>query len=242
MGQVRDLIGPQGATAAGVFGPAEHPGLEEGAIDNQLLAALEQIQQANLTLGPVELVLLLHRHPRHPSTLGGQRVTGAGQGLLLHKELLARSLPLLLRHDRRSVHREPPVPVFLVSLITCCHIITPLFSETERDDSLSKIFCAYSPRSTSSGRWSRMRALASHPARFARIAVINVTATSEIQSKSNGASTNRSTRTLANRFASTPPMKPATAPRIENSMEKIPVIRALVAPSVFSTATSRMRR
>src|SRR3989454_6553565 len=100
MGQVGDLIGAQGAAAAGVLGPAEHSGLEEGAVDDQLKAALEQVEQANLTLGPVELVLLLHRHPRHPSTLGGQRITGAGQGLLLHEELLARSLPLLLRHDR----------------------------------------------------------------------------------------------------------------------------------------------
>src|SRR5438128_5598772 len=116
MGQARDLIGAQGTTAAGVLRPAEHPGLEEGAIDNQLPAALEQVEQANLTLGPVELVLLLHRHPRHPSTLGGQRITGAGQGLLLHEELLPRSLPLLLRHDRRCAHREMPFPVFLVSL------------------------------------------------------------------------------------------------------------------------------
>jgi hypothetical protein len=35
-----------------------------------------------------------HGHPRHPPTLGGQRVTGAGQLLLLHEQLLARSLPL----------------------------------------------------------------------------------------------------------------------------------------------------
>src|SRR5229473_386849 len=101
MGQVRDLIGAQGAAAAGVLGPAEHSGFEEGAIDDQLTAALEQIEQAYLALGSVELVLLLHRHPRHPSTLGGQRVTGAGQGLLLHEQLLALRLPLLRRHDRR---------------------------------------------------------------------------------------------------------------------------------------------
>src|SRR5580693_8716355 len=104
MGQVRDLIGAQGAAAAGVLGPAEHPRLEEGAIDDQLGAALEQIEQAYLALGSVELVLLVHSQPRHPSAFGGQRVTGAGQGLLLHQELLARSLPLLLRHDRGCVH------------------------------------------------------------------------------------------------------------------------------------------
>ncbi len=120
MGQVGDLIGAQGAAAAGVLGPAEHPGFEEGAIDDQLTAALEQINQAYLALGSVELVLLVHSQPRHPPALGGQRVTGAGQGLLLHEELLARSLPFLLRHDRVCVHREMPFPVFLVSFFACC--------------------------------------------------------------------------------------------------------------------------
>src|SRR5712691_9490460 len=100
MGQVGDLIGAQGAAVAGVLGPAEYPGLEEGAINDQLPAALEQIEQAYLALGSVELVLLVHSLPRHPPALGGQRVTGAGQGFLLHEELLARSFPLLLRHDR----------------------------------------------------------------------------------------------------------------------------------------------
>src|ERR1700680_5102822 len=51
MGQVGDLIGAQGAAAAGVFGPAEHPGLEECAIDDQLTSALEQIEQAYPALG-----------------------------------------------------------------------------------------------------------------------------------------------------------------------------------------------
>src|SRR5215469_6178052 len=126
MGQVGDLIGAQGTTATGVLGPAEHPGLEEGAIDDQLLAALEQIEQAYLALGSVELVLLVHGQPRHPPAFGGQRVTGAGEGLLLHEELLACGLPLPLRHDRGRVHRELPFPVFLVALFACCHLISPL--------------------------------------------------------------------------------------------------------------------
>src|SRR4030095_2329074 len=137
MGQVGDLIGAEGAAAAGVLGPTEHPGLEEGAIDDQLPAALEQVEQTNLTLGPVELVLLLHRHPRHPSTLSGQRITGAGQGLLLHEELLARSLPLLLRHDRGCLHRDMPFRVLLVSLLACSHPMSPLseFADAHRQDS-----------------------------------------------------------------------------------------------------------
>src|SRR5271169_595554 len=126
MGQVGDLIGAQGAAAAGVLRPAEYSGLEEGAIDDQLTAALEQIEQAYLALGSIELVLLVHSQPRHPPAFGGQRVTGAGQGLLLHQELLARSFPLLLRYDLWCVHREMPFPVFLVSLFFGCHLISPL--------------------------------------------------------------------------------------------------------------------
>ena len=104
MGEVRDLVGHHRAADAGVLGPAVHAGLEERAVDDQLTAAVEQVEQARLALGPVELVLLLHRQPRHPPTLGGQRVTGARQLLLLHEQLLARSLPLLGRHDRGCVH------------------------------------------------------------------------------------------------------------------------------------------
>src|SRR6516165_6018955 len=62
--QVGDLIGTQRAAAARVIGPAEDAGLEEGAVDDQLTAALEQIEQAYIALGSVELVLLLDRHPR----------------------------------------------------------------------------------------------------------------------------------------------------------------------------------
>src|SRR6267142_3336611 len=101
MGQAGDLVRAQRAAAAGVLGPAEHPCLEQG-------------EQAYLPVRPVELVVLLHRHPRHPSAFGGQRITRTGQGLLFHEELLPRSLPLLLRHDRWFVHREMLFGLLLV--------------------------------------------------------------------------------------------------------------------------------
>src|SRR5215472_3633528 len=75
MGQVTDLIGAQGAAAASMVGPAEHAGLKEGAIEDQLSAALEQIEQAYLALGPIEFVLLLDGHPRHsPARASRERV------------------------------------------------------------------------------------------------------------------------------------------------------------------------
>src|SRR5580704_4952210 len=127
MGQVRDLIGAQGAAAAGVLGPAEHSGLEEGAIDDQLLAALEQVEQANLALGRIKFVRFLDSHPRHPPAFGGQRVTRAGQGLLLHEELLVCSLPFLRRHDWGCVYREMPSPVFIVFRLACCLLFAHRF-------------------------------------------------------------------------------------------------------------------
>src|ERR1700736_3157045 len=106
MGQVGDLIGAQGAAAAGMLGPAEHPGFEEGAVDDQLPAALEQVEQAHLAVRTLEFIRLLDGHPRHPPSLGRERVTGAGQGLLLDEMLLARSRPFVWRHDRWGVYCE----------------------------------------------------------------------------------------------------------------------------------------
>ena len=93
--RLRNLVGHHRAADAGVVGPADHARFEEGAIDDQLTAALEQIEQARFALWSVELVLLLHGQPRHPPTLGRQRVTGVGQLLLLHEQFLPRRLPFL---------------------------------------------------------------------------------------------------------------------------------------------------
>src|ERR1700736_3757981 len=151
MGQMGDLIGAQGAAATGVLGPAEYPGLEEGAIDDQLAAALEQIEQAYLALGSVEHVLLVHSQPRHPPAFGRQRVTGAGQCLLLHEELLARSLPLLLRHDRGCVRREMPFPCsFSLSLLVAILFLLCFMKQTEtiRSENFSELADAHRQNSS----------------------------------------------------------------------------------------------
>src|SRR3989454_11981551 len=141
MGQVGHLIGAQGAAAAGVLRPAEHPGLEEGAIDDQLTPALEQIEQAYLALRSVELVLLVHSQPRHPPAFSGQRVTGAGQGLLLHEELLPRSLPLLLRHDRGVFIAICPFPCSLSLLVVAILFLLCFLKQTEttRSETFSEL-------------------------------------------------------------------------------------------------------
>ena len=81
MGRVGDLVGDHRAAAAGMVGPAEHAGLVEGAVDDQLAAAVEQVEQADLAVRAFEHIFLLDRQPGHPPALGGESVAGAGHGL-----------------------------------------------------------------------------------------------------------------------------------------------------------------
>jgi hypothetical protein len=67
-----------------MFGPAVHVGLEERAVDEQLTATLEEVEQSRLAVRPVEHILLLHGRPWHPAALGGKRVLGAHVFLFLH--------------------------------------------------------------------------------------------------------------------------------------------------------------
>jgi hypothetical protein len=88
MREVADLVaGDQGAAAAASLRPACHPGLEEEAVDDQLPAALEEVEQARRAVRSFDAVVLLHGHARHPAPLGGQRIAGAHQRLLLHQQL-----------------------------------------------------------------------------------------------------------------------------------------------------------
>src|SRR5437868_7043228 len=146
MRQVRDLIGAQRAAAAGMIGPSEHSGLKERTIEDQLPAALEKVDEGNLTVRALELILLLHQHPRHPPTLGGQRITRAGESFFLHEHLLVRSLPLLRRHDGWCLHRDIRFHI-LISFLFSWHDILSLYfmkcflqqSETIRPEKLPEL-------------------------------------------------------------------------------------------------------
>jgi hypothetical protein len=103
-----DLIGAQGAAAARVLGPAKHPGLEEGAIDDQLPAAFEKVEQANLALGPLEFVRLLDGHPWHPPAFGGQGVAGQSNAIAIPYVTANDNVPTSLRllaHCRALLRR-----------------------------------------------------------------------------------------------------------------------------------------
>src|SRR3954470_10176149 len=99
-----DLVGHERAATAAALGPPGHAGLEEEPVDDQLAAPLEQVEQARRPVRALEAVVLLHGHTRHPAAFGRQRIARPGQLLLLHEQFLARSVPLLRRHDRRHVH------------------------------------------------------------------------------------------------------------------------------------------
>jgi len=78
-----------------MVGPAEHARLVEGAIEDQLAPSVETVEQAGLARRPVEGIVRLHVHPRHPPALRSQGVAGAAMGLLLHQQLLVGLLPRL---------------------------------------------------------------------------------------------------------------------------------------------------
>src|SRR5215468_1952488 len=127
MGQMRNLIGAEGAAATGVPGPTKHSRLEEGAIENQLPPALEQIEQANLARRSLELITLFDSHPRHPAAFGGQSVSSPCLSFFLHQHFLARSEPLFLRYYRRRLNSEIFLPVVLVFRFARCHLFLPRF-------------------------------------------------------------------------------------------------------------------
>ena len=92
---MRHLVGHHRAADAAALRPRADARLEEEAVDDQLLAPLEEVEQAHLPVRALEGVVLLDGHPRHPPALGGQRVARAGELLLLDEQLLAGGLPLL---------------------------------------------------------------------------------------------------------------------------------------------------
>src|SRR5205085_3301180 len=121
----------------------EHPGLEEGAVDDQLPAAFEQVEQAHFALWPLEFVRLRDGHPRHPPALGGQRVTGARQGFFLHEHLPVRRLPRRRRHDWRRVHSEISFVLLHVSRFVFVHV-SLLFLFVERGDYAVRLEISFS--------------------------------------------------------------------------------------------------
>src|SRR5919107_2029752 len=116
MGGVGDLVSEEGAARARPLGVSVatlrvRVGGDlrpvEGAVDDQLTAALEQVGKRGRPVRTLEAVLLLDRHPRHPAALGRERVTGSGVLLLLEEQFLAGGVPLLGGDYGGCVHFAP---------------------------------------------------------------------------------------------------------------------------------------
>src|SRR5215211_5766493 len=103
VGEVGHLVGSERAARAAALRPARHVRVVEEPVDDQLAAPLEEVEQSDRPIGPVERVVPIHRHPWHPAPLGGKRVTDACDLLLPHEHLLASGHPFLRRDDRRHV-------------------------------------------------------------------------------------------------------------------------------------------
>ncbi len=104
--EVCDLICPERTSGASGIGITGHVRVEEEPVDDQLAAAFEEVEQAHRSVRSLELVVLDDLHARHAAPLGGHRVAGPGQLLLLHQQLRAGGFPFLGCHYGWRIHHE----------------------------------------------------------------------------------------------------------------------------------------
>jgi hypothetical protein len=71
MGDMADLVDEHRAAGAARRGPALYVRREHEVVEDELLAAIEQVAQACLALRTLEDVVLLDSDHRLPATLGG---------------------------------------------------------------------------------------------------------------------------------------------------------------------------
>jgi hypothetical protein len=70
-------------------------GTEHEVVDEQLSAALEQIEQGRLAVRALEDVGLVDENPRQPAAVGGERIACARGFLFPGEQLVASRLPLV---------------------------------------------------------------------------------------------------------------------------------------------------
>jgi hypothetical protein len=72
-------------------------------VDDELTAAVEEVEQARPAVGALEGVVGVERHVREPTALGGEGVEPAGGLLLPDEQCRAGGAPLLRGHERRQL-------------------------------------------------------------------------------------------------------------------------------------------
>ncbi len=90
VGEVADVVDDHAAARAGVIVAR----LQHVVIDDELAAAVEQVEQARLAVRALEHILLLDPDRRQPPALGCQSVSGPGGLLLLDEQGRVGDLPL----------------------------------------------------------------------------------------------------------------------------------------------------
>jgi hypothetical protein len=73
-------------------------------VDDELVAAVEKVQQRDGAVRAVELVAVAEGDHRQPPPAGGQRIELAGGPLLRDEQLVAGLLPLLRGDDLWFLH------------------------------------------------------------------------------------------------------------------------------------------
>jgi len=122
---VRDLIGAPGSSRAGVLGPAEHSGFEEGAIDDQLTGALEQSSR-------LACPWVRRTRTSSPTAIHGIRRRSAATASRERVKAFSSTEELLGAQPATSAATRPAVFSFRLSGspfsgLACCHIISLCF-------------------------------------------------------------------------------------------------------------------
>src|SRR5258708_12569451 len=94
VGEVSDVVDEHRAAIAARIRPARHIRREHEVVDDQLAAALEQIEQARFTAQPLEDVALVDPGHWQPSALCRQRASRPGGPLFPNEQPSPPCLPL----------------------------------------------------------------------------------------------------------------------------------------------------
>ena len=98
--QVGHPIGPRRAPGAPGIGPARDAFFEEEPVQDELVAALEQISQGDLPAGAFEAIVAVDANHGHPLARGGELVELLGNGCFLSRQIGDRCFPFRGGHDR----------------------------------------------------------------------------------------------------------------------------------------------
>jgi hypothetical protein len=78
-------------------------------LEDELTLRAEEVAQTQRSLGTFKTVSFVNPHPGERASFGAQRISGAGELLLLGEQRFARGKPLLAGRDGVVGDRSPPL-------------------------------------------------------------------------------------------------------------------------------------